>query len=411
MVFAAPIGTAFTYQGKLADGGNPANGGYSLMFTLYDDATGTSTVAGPLTNSPVAVTNGLFTTTLDFGADVFAGDARWLEIAVRSNGVPVDFMVLSPRQPLTPAPYALYAPNAGAAASASSAESVAAANITGIVALSRLPAAVVTNGASDVSFSGTVTAERVIANAGEPPTNVTPVLGMVWIKPGTFIMGSRADEPGRDSDEGPQTVVTLTRGFWMGVHEVTQAEYQSVMASNPSFHTGDSNRPVETVTWQNATNYCGLRTQAERTAGRIPGAWAYRLPTEAEWEYCCRAGARTTRYGYGDDLSYAAFGNYAWYSANSGYTTHPVEQKLANPWGLMDMHGNAWEWCQDWYGTYPGGSVIDPQGPGTLTNRVTRGGDFSNTATWSRSAKRGYNHPSNANKYLGFRVVLAPGQP
>ena len=164
------------------------------------------------------------------------------------------------------------------------------------------------------------------------------------------------------------------------------------------------------MTWDNATNYCGLLTTAERTAGRIPSTWAYRLPTEAEWEYGCRAGARTTRFGYGDDISDAALVNYAWYSFNNSSTTHPVEQKLANPWGLMDMHGNVWEWCQDWHGTYPGGSETDPQGPGTGSDRVARGGCWYDFASFCRSAFRYHFNPAGARDSLGFRVVLAPGQ-
>jgi len=184
-----------------------------------------------------------------------------------------------------------------------------------------------------------------------------------------------------------------------------------VMGTNTSQFTGDTNQPVERVNWVLATNYCGLLTQTEQTAGRIPADWAYRLPTEAEWEYGCRAGARTTRFGYGDDLSYASLGNYAWYSANSGSTTHPVEQKLANPWGLMDMHGNVWEWCQDWYGTYPGGSVTDPQGPASGDGRVFRGGAWNTDPAWSRAGARSYDNPNNAGNILGFRVVLAPVVP
>jgi formylglycine-generating enzyme required for sulfatase activity len=248
--------------------------------------------------------------------------------------------------------------------------------------------------------------------AAESPTNVTPVLGMVWIKRGTFIMGSPVSDPSSSGDERPQTVVTLTNGFWMGAHEVTQAEYLAVTGSNPSNFTGDTNRPVEEVSWTSAVAYCTTLTASERTAGRIPAGWGYRLPTEAEWEYCARAGARTTRFGYGDDLSFAALANYAWYSANSGGTTHPVEQKLANPWGLMDMHGNVWEWCQDFYGTYPGGSVTDPQGPGLFSRRVLRGGSwYFYGADYCRSAQRYNDDPGVASDDYGFRVVLSPGQP
>jgi formylglycine-generating enzyme required for sulfatase activity len=247
--------------------------------------------------------------------------------------------------------------------------------------------------------------------AAESPTNVTPVLGMVWIKRGTFIMGSPVSDPAGNSDERPQTVVTLTNGFWMGAHEVTQAEYQAVTGSNPSGFPGDTNRPVETVSWDSAVAYCTALTTIERTAGRIPAGWGYRLPTEAEWEYCSRAGARTTRFGYGDDLAGTALTNYAWYSSNFTGTTHPVEQKLANPWGLMDMHGNVWEWCQDFYGAYPGGSVTDPQGPGTGSNRVFRGGALNLNAEDCRSARRNLITPEFAYLSIGFRVVLSPGQP
>ena len=112
---------------------------------------------------------------------------------------------------------------------------------------------------------------------------------------------------------------------------------------------------METVSWYDATNYCGELTERERAAGRIATNSVYRLPTEAEWEYACRAGT-STRFSYGDDPGYTNLTNYAWYGDNSGGTTHPVGQKLPNPWGLYDMHGNVWEWCQDWWSdTYPGG--------------------------------------------------------
>ena len=155
LLTAAPLGTAFTYQGRLTDGGNPANGSYDLTFTLYSAPVLPPTiVAGPLTNSATGVTNGLFTVTLDFGADVFNGNARWLGIGVRTNGSEGDFILLSPRQLLTPAPYALYAPSAGTAATASNASSVAATNITGTIALDQLPGPVVTNDAIGVNLSG-----------------------------------------------------------------------------------------------------------------------------------------------------------------------------------------------------------------------------------------------------------------
>src|SRR5882762_4117815 len=175
------------------------------------------------------------------------------------------------------------------------------------------------------------------------PTN------LVFIPPGTFRMGSPTNEVDRFDNEGPQVAVTISRGFWMGKYEVTQGEYLAVMGSNPSNFQGDTNRPVETVSWFNATNYCGKLTQRERAAGRIATNSVYRLPTEAEWEYACR-GWTSARFSYGDDPDLTNLTNYAWYFDNSRNMTHPVGQKLPNPWGLYDMHGNVWEWCQDWYG-------------------------------------------------------------
>lgn len=272
------------------------------------------------------------------------------------------------------------------------------------------------------TFTGTVTATTYVGDGSgltnlpvnttpinEPPINVAPVMDMVWIRPGTFLMGSRSDEPGRSSNE-TQHAVTLTQGFWMGVHEVTQREYLAVIGSNPSNFTGDTNRPVEQVSWNGAVAYCTALTNSERSAGRIPATWSYRLPTEAEWEYCCRAGARTTRFCYGGDISATALANYAWYSSNAASTTHPVEQKLANPWGLCDMHGNVFEWCLDsWDGVsaYGSGSVSNPLGT-TGSQRVLRGGSWFHSSSTCRSAQRSSNSPGNTNVANGFRVVLAP---
>ena len=278
-------------------------------------------------------------------------------------------------------------------------------------------------GSSELQVFGTVAATAFVgdgseltnlpSNTAESPDTVFPAQGMVWIRPGKFLMGSRTDEPGRGSDE-TQHWVTLTKGFWMGVHEVTQAEYVAVTGlANPSNFTGDTNRPVDSVSWTLAVAYCTTLTATERAAGRIPADWEYRLPTEAEWEYCSRAGARNTRFGYGDDIGATALADYAWYGSNSGSTTHPVEQKRPNAWGLIDMHGNVYEWCQDWYGAYSAGSATDPQGPGSGSNRVLRGGAWSSFAFNARCAYRNFYGPGSANyNYdIGFRAVLAPGQP
>ena len=255
------------------------------------------------------------------------------------------------------------------------------------------------------------------------PTN------MVFIPPGTFRMGSPTNEVDRYEWEGPQTAVTISRGFWMGKYEVTQGEYLALMGSNPSWFNGvrftydescgcetnvdygvDLSRPVEQVTWNDATNYCSTLTQRERAAGRITANSVYRLPTEVEWEYACRAWT-STRFSYGDDPSYTSLTNYAWYDG----TTHPVGQKLANPWGLYDMHGSVWEWCHDWWSdNLPGGIALDPQGPATGAPRVIRGGgwsEFGSVANRCRSADRFYRNPDNRFTDIGFRILLAPGQP
>jgi formylglycine-generating enzyme required for sulfatase activity len=248
----------------------------------------------------------------------------------------------------------------------------------------------------------------------------------VWIPPGRFLMGSPVTEQDRNYDESPQMVVTLTRGFYMGRYLVTQGEFLEVMGYNPSWFVGDTNRPVESAGWFGATNYCGTLTLREQQAGRLPATWCYRLPTEAEWEYACRAGT-TTRFSYGDDPGYTHLTDYAWYDRNSGstnkppgasyvvwgvyYTTHPVGQKLPNPWGLYDMYGEVYEWCQDWYGRYPGGSPIDPQGWATGTERVIRSASWLDDPKYLRSASRYAVEPDNVSGIFGFRVVLAPVQP
>jgi formylglycine-generating enzyme required for sulfatase activity len=243
------------------------------------------------------------------------------------------------------------------------------------------------------------------------PTN------LVFIPPGTFRMGSPTNEVDRGDNEGPQTAVTISRGFWIGKYEVTQREYLAVMGNNPSPLTGDTNRPVEQVTWFDATGYCDALTQRERAAGRIATNSVYRLPTEAEWEYACRAWT-STRFSYGDDPGYTNLTSYAWYWNNSGFMAHPVGQKLPNPWGLYDMHGNVYEWCQDWWSLgLPGGIALDPLGPATGSYRVFRGGgwglwpDFDLGTPNCRSAFRGSLDPAQGFIFLGFRVVLAPGQP
>ena len=173
----------------------------------------------------------------------------------------------------------------------------------------------------------------------------------VWIPPGSFWMGTPADDPASASDpldtqaELTSFPVTLTNGFWIGGHELTQWEYQNVMCANPSTFTDDLDHPVETLSWIQATNYCARLTQQERRAGRLPAPYVYRLPTEAEWEYAARGGA-TNCYSFGN--APASLADYAWYGTNSGGNTHAVGQRRPNPWGLADASGNVREWCYDW---------------------------------------------------------------
>lgn len=431
---ASAQSTAFTYQGHLMDGGASANGNYDIQFTLKNALTAGATVGAAQTISPVNAVNGIFTVTLDFGFTPFDGSDRWVELGVRPFGSAVEHTVLAPRQRLTATPYAIKALSAvslidngagltGVAANmvggVSAADVAKGANLANAATVANTPSTIVKRDANGNISVGSITVDRLVVSGTEPTANVFPVQGMAWIKPGTFIMGSRAAVPGqpeeqlRFPDEGPQRMVTLSKGFWMGVHEVTQAEYQTVMGRNPSIFTGDTRRPVEMVSWYDAVAYCTTLTTTERAAGQIPADWGYRLPTEAEWEYCCRAGARTTRFGYGDDLGSTSLLYYGWFQVNSGGSTQPVEHKLANAWGLMDMHGNLWEWCHDNFDTYPAGSVTDPQGPASGFGRVIRGGCWSSThaAGYLRSARRVGQNPYNGRDYTGFRVVLSSGQP
>jgi formylglycine-generating enzyme required for sulfatase activity len=237
------------------------------------------------------------------------------------------------------------------------------------------------------------------------PTNT------LFIPPGTFRMGSPSNELDRFDWEGPPTAVTIRRGFWMGIHEVTQGEYEERMGNNPSAFPGNDRHPVEQVSWDDAQDYCAALTEHERAAGRIPINAVYRLPTEAEWEYACRAWT-STRFSHGDDPGYQELSEYAWHWHNSGLTTQPVGQKLPNPWGLHDLHGNVWEWCQDgWSEHLPGGTVVDPWTPATGPDRVLRGGGWSYEPKNCRSASRSRAASGDRFHGFGFRIVLAAGSP
>ena len=247
----------------------------------------------------------------------------------------------------------------------------------------------------------------MLGNTSTEPPAPTPE-GMVWIPPGRFQLGSSLPEKGRDLDEDPPTDVTLTQGFWMNQYEVTQAEYLKIIGINPSGYPGPMDLPVEKVTWNEAVTYCTKLTLIEQEAGRLPTGFIYRLPTETEWEYACRAGS-ITRFHFSDDLAETELKAYAWYIENSNSSTHPVGKLKPNDWGLYDMHGNVWEWCMDiWQDAYPGGSVKDYSGPSEGWLRVARGGSWLYAASNCRSANRDSYGPDNRCSDIGFRVVLAP---
>jgi formylglycine-generating enzyme required for sulfatase activity len=213
-------------------------------------------------------------------------------------------------------------------------------------------------------------------------------LDLAWIPAGTFQMGSPVSEKRRAINE-TQHSVTLSRGFWVGINEVTQTQWEKVMGNNPSRFKGP-NLPVEKVSWED----CQIFIQ--KLNAQAPGG-GFRLPTEAEWEYACRAG---TSGAYAGEL--VAVG---WYESNSGSKTHDVAGKQPNPWGLYDMHGNAREWCEDWYGVFPSGTVTDPAGPGSGSSRVDRGGCWLRSGGYCRSADRFGDVPSRRNGGLGFRLA------
>ena len=236
----------------------------------------------------------------------------------------------------------------------------------------------------------------------------TNSLGMTFhlIPAGTFTMGSPGSELGRGTDE-TQHQVTLTQSYYMQTTEVTQGQWRAAMGSNPSYFSncGDD-CPVEKVSWNDIQSFITKMNQS--------GEGTYRLPTEAEWEYAARAGSTSafsnggiteTMCGY--DQSLDAMG---WYCGNDSSTTSPVALKQPNAWGLYDMHGNVMEWCQDWYGVYPTGSVTDPVGPLTGSDRVRRGGSYNSIVELCRSADRGFANPGARLDSFGFRLVALPGQ-
>jgi eukaryotic-like serine/threonine-protein kinase len=249
------------------------------------------------------------------------------------------------------------------------------------------------------------------SNAVRPPeassvvSAVANSVGMkfVLIPAGNFLRGSPDSDPDAIANEKPEHIARITKPFYLGVFEVTQAEYQRVMGYNPSFFTRSGpTAPVEKVTWEKAQEFCQkLSSLPEEQAARR----VYRLPTAAEWEYACLAGART-RYCFGDDAG--KLGEYAWFGEDWKSHTHPVGQKKPNAWGLYDMHGNVWEWCADYwtddgYATSP---REDPRGARDGSGREDRGGSFGSAAADCRAACRSGRSPVVAYSNLGLRVAF-----
>jgi len=235
---------------------------------------------------------------------------------------------------------------------------------------------------------------------GDPIENSIGMV-LVAIPAGEFMMGSPETEIGRVGNETRHRV-TLTKSFHLGRTEVTQGQWKAVMGTTPwndyvRRKEGDD-YPATRVNWEDAVEFCEKLSEKEGVE--------YRLPTDAEWEYACRAGT-TTVYSFGDDES--QFGEYAWFDKNAGDAdekyAHIVGQKKPNAWGLYDMHGNVFEWCQDNYGEYPSGDVTDPVGPASGSFRVFRGGCWYNSARGCRSAYRFWSSPSDRSHGLGFRVL------
>lgn len=301
--------------------------------------------------------------------------------------------------------------------------------------------------------------------AGQPwplPLSSNAICNLAWIPPGTFTMGSPTSEPFHKPDENPRIQVTLTRGFWLSRTIITIGQWKSVTGldvraqlakmlhddtpydlggkmqtvrdfmrfsrdADPGQYLAneDADLPMYFVSWNDAVDFCQKLTVRERAAGRLPPGYEYNLPTEAQFEYASRAGTTDATSAGPLVLQGRAapvLDHIAWYDANSpdGYTgkgfkvqgrtggPRPVAQKQPNLWGLYDMTGNVWQWCRDWYGPYPGGSVTNPVGPATGAYRVNRGGSFGSGPGDERSANRAKNPPAEASAYRGFRLALCP---
>ena len=288
----------------------------------------------------------------------------------------------------------------------SSNTSVATASVSG----GTLSVTGVSAGSSTITVydSGGDSATVSVTVSGGTPSTYSNSLGQTFIllPAGIFTMGSPSDEPGRLSREGPQHQVTLTQSFYMQQTEVTQAQWEAVMGSNPSYFSGCPTCPVEWVSWNEVQEFI--------TKMNARGEGTYGLPTEAQWEYAARAGSKTAFYNGGITELYCGYdpnlNAIGWYCYNAEGKTHPVAQKTPNAWGLYDMSGNVFEWCQDRYGSYSSSPSVDPTGPSTGSYRVIRGGSWNYYAQYCRASNRNLSGPDYWDRYLGFRLALSPGQ-
>ncbi len=250
--------------------------------------------------------------------------------------------------------------------------------------------------------------QKEIEKLGERPgTKTSLVLDLgggvkmefVLVKPGQFIMGDKAIEGATPHP------VKITKPFYLGKYEITQLQYAKVMGTNPSEVKG-ADLPVENVNHGDAQKFMGKASGLEiKARGQ---RYTFRLPTEAEWEYACRAGTKTP---YNTGQSEAALEKAGWYSKNAGGKTHPVGKKSPNAWGLHDMHGNVSEFVWDRGGRYPTGPAVDPKGPSEGYNRALRGGSWNTEASQCRSAFRRNENPGRKNPHIGFRCVVTSGKP
>ncbi|MBF0225985.1 MAG: formylglycine-generating enzyme family protein [Desulfobacterales bacterium] len=228
-----------------------------------------------------------------------------------------------------------------------------------------------------------------------PAVEIIPLLKknylpMIFIPNGEFIMGNN---DGND-DEFPAHPVHIMRSFYMSAWPITQEQWEIIMGQNPSRFVGEKH-PVENISWEEANLFIDKLNKMLTVDG-------FRLPTEAEWEYSCRAGSKAS-YCFGNDINLLK--DYAWYYDNSNGHPQTVGQLKPNAWGVHDMHGNVWEWCDDWYGEYPSDLMIDPNGPLTGTNKVSRGGSWLNYARSCQAGYRSYYSPQNRGNGIGFRIV------